>query len=170
MRVGEGGVRVHNGGVIAEQVNIADVRASANGMWRRGLQILSEESTQDGAVAFGALRWQGHIHLRPAQCAIAVGSDVKRDRSGRAIRGWSKRQLLRSELFIGRSGASSVVLGSLRDSSSAATEPATEPLNSRYAACAASQGRNPCGDKLAAGSSAVNRWTPCPVLAACSAM
>src|ERR1035441_4577351 len=63
MRVGEGGVRVHNGGVIAEQVNIADVRASAYGMWRRGLQILSEESTQYGAGAFGALRWQGHIHL-----------------------------------------------------------------------------------------------------------
>src|SRR5664279_6601772 len=100
MRVGEGGVRVHNGGVIAEQVNIADVRASANGMWRRGLQILSQESTQYGAGAFGALRGQGHIHLRPVQCAIAVGSDVKRDRSGRAIRRWSKRQLLRSELFI----------------------------------------------------------------------
>ena len=32
-------------------------------------------------------------------------------------------------LFMGRSGASSVVLGSLRDSSSAATEPATIRLN-----------------------------------------
>ena len=56
-------------------------------------------------------------------------------------------------LFIGRSGASSVVLGSLRDSSSAATEPATEPLKSRNAACAVSHGRKPCGDRLAAGSS-----------------
>ena len=70
-------------------------------------------------------------------------------------------------LFMGRSGASSVALGSLRDSSSAATEPATVPLKSRNAACAVSQGRKSCGDKLAAGSSAVNTWTPCPVLAAC---
>ena len=70
-------------------------------------------------------------------------------------------------LFIGRSGASSVVLGSLRDSSSAATEPATEPLRSRNAACAVSHGRKPCGDMFAAGSSAVNTWTPRPVLAAC---
>src|ERR1017187_2066021 len=101
MRVGEGGIRVYYGGVVSQQINVADVRASADRMWRRGLQILSEESTQYGAVAFGALRGQGHIHLRPAQCAIAVGSDVKRDRSGRAIRGWSERQLLlRGDLFI----------------------------------------------------------------------
>src|SRR5664280_2862025 len=32
--------------------------------------------------------------------SVRSGSKVKRDRSGRTIRGWSKRQLLRSELFI----------------------------------------------------------------------
>ena len=63
-------------------------------------------------------------------------------------------------LFIGRSGASSVALGSLRVSSSAATEPATEPLRSRNAACAVSQGRKPCGETLAAGSSEVKTCTP----------
>src|ERR1019366_2063090 len=222
---------------------------------RRGLQILPEQSTQHGAGAFGTFRWEGHVHLRPAQCAIAVGSEVQGDRSGRTIGEWSQGQLLlRGELlvaghlslqvqgvereakrdqrqhrehhqdapahgltsgslartaatpaaidcatcswyaglaisstfpaggaistamawaailFIGRSGASSVALGSLRDSSSAATEPATVPLKSRNAACAVSHGRKPCGERLAAGSIAVNTWTPCPVLAACSAM
>ncbi len=45
--------------------------------------------------------------------------------------------------------------------------PATDPLRSRNAACAVSQGKNPCRDRLIAGSIAVKTCTPRPVLAAC---
>src|ERR1019366_6431702 len=101
MRIRKGGIRVHYGGVIAEQVNVADIRASADGMWRRRLQILFKQGPQHRAVPFGALRRQGHVHLRPAQRAIAVGSDVKCDRGGRTIAERSQRPLLfRGELLI----------------------------------------------------------------------